>query len=477
MSESLDRTVPVATPAPDATSAGGVSGPIGAGTDPVIADLRDAESNYIALKERAALQEAELIVIRSELSAAEKRELSLAVTAEERLLQVEHEREKAEHERIRADELRRLLRDVHKSMFGGNVYDMILRACLKITGATKGLYVTAHGGNEGRLRVRAAVDVDGYPNSPPSPFIDALCRKVLREEKTFVCNDAASWGDLPTAERDDERFQNCIITPSVLMKDVDGIVIAGDKLDGQFSPDDVETLLSVGDSASVAVQNSRLERELQLAYLSTVSTLADAVEAKDPHTHGHCEQVSRYARLIAARVQLTDEERQIICYAALLHDVGKIGVSDGVLHKPGPLLPEERALVRAHVRVGHDLINNVPALAPVAKVVLHHHEWYDGNGYPDNLAGESIPIASRIVAVVDSYCAMITRRSYKEAYTLEHARSELELFSGTQFDPQIVRIFLDVLESGTADDIDEDHDAECGVLPGFGRLTNMLGKQ
>jgi len=204
-----------------------------------------------------------------------------------------------------------------------------------------------------------------------------------------------------------------------------------------------------------------------MAYVSTVSILADAVEAKDPYTHGHCEMASRYARLVAAGMELEAGEQAVVCYAALLHDVGKIGVSDGVLHKPGPLLPEEMELMRAHVRVGHDLLRNVPVLQPVADVVLHHHERFDGDGYPDGLRGDEIPLASRIVAVVDAYCAMITRRSYKEAYTEQHAREEIRRCAGSQFDPHVVDVFLQVVESPLSDDPDEDAWAECLVLPGL----------
>ena len=123
--------------------------------------------------------------------------------------------------------------------------------------------------------------------------------------------------------------------------------------------------------------------------------------------------------------------------------------------------------MRAHVRVGHDLLRNVPILQTVAEVVLHHHERYDGTGYPDGLQGEEIPTAARIVAVVDAYCAMITRRSYKEAYTEERARSELRTGAGRQFDPGVVDAFLRVLDSPDARDPDDDYEAECGLLPVF----------
>ncbi len=271
---------------------------------------------------------------------------------------------------------------------------------------------------------------------------------------------------MPKPERPGERFQNLLAAPVVLLKSLNGIIIAADKLNGHFDKDDVETLLSVGDQAAVAVRNHHLQRELQNSYIATVSMLSDAVEAKDPYTQGHCDLVSRYARLIADKLNVSDEELSVICYSALLHDVGKIGVSDGILNKPGPLLPEERDLMRSHVRVGHDLLAKIPALVPVADVVLHHHEWYDGTGYPDGLKGSEIPLPARIVCVVDAFCAMITKRSYKEAYSVDRAKEELLRCSGTQFDPKVVKAFISVLNSPEAEHMNGD-DAICGVMPGF----------
>ena len=382
--------------------------------------------------------------------------------------ELDHERRRAEEQRERANQLAVMLKDIHRSLFAGGIHMMILRACLAISGGTRGVYLTARG--HGHIKVRAAVDVDGYPQEPPSDFLAALCRRVLESHDTIVCNEPDACRGLPEPEREGERFHNFIVAPVVLLKNLDGIVLVADKPTGDFHAEDVETLVSIGDQAAVAVENVRLQRELQHAYLATVSMLADAAEAKDSYTHGHCETVSRLARLTADKLCLADREKSIVCYSALLHDIGKIGVSDGVLNKPGPLLPEEKELVRAHVRIGYDLIRSVPALGDVATAVLHHHEWYDGTGYPDGLEGEEIPIASRIVGAVDAYCAMRDRRSYKESYSDEQARAELSRYAGTQFDPKVVRVLLSVLDSKESEDQDPDHDAECGVLPGFGRL-------
>ena len=209
-----------------------------------------------------------------------------------------------------------------------------------------------------------------------------------------------------------------------------------------------------------------LHHETQRALVATITMLADAVQAKDPYTHGHCEQVSLYARLAAERLGLSDIDQRITCYAALLHDVGKIGVSDGVLNKPGPLLSEERRLVEAHVRIGHDLLSSVPALRDVASAVLYHHERYDGRGYPEGRSGDDIPIASRIVAVVDAYCAMVDERSYKASYTPERARAEVISSSGTQFDPRIVPAVLSAIaEVDAAAEAGAMRAPPCTVLP------------
>ena len=436
--------------------------------DPVLSPLKEAEKSYELIAQSWAEQ---IEAANDRAKQAEKTKKQLKDKIADLQEQVDLEREKASIQREKASRLATCLKDVHLSLFDGSVYSHILKACLTATGGTRGLYVTARGEIE-TLKVRAAVDVDGYPKSPPSDFVIALCRKALEEKDTVVCNES-DISAVPGSKRPGEHFHNCAVAPVVLLKNLDGIVIVADKVQGDFDEEDVETLLSVGDQAAVAVENIRLHRELQSAYLATVSMLADAVEAKDPYTHGHCEMVSRYCRLTADRMSMDDRTRSIVCYAALLHDVGKIGVSDGVLNKPGPLLPEERELVRAHVRVGHDLINRVPALGAIADVVLHHHEWYDGTGYPDGLKGDEIPLAARIVSVVDAYCAMTTKRSYKPAYSDAEAREELARCAGTQFDPEVVKAFIEMLDSPHSGDPDSDSDAECGVLPGFGHIRDL----
>ena len=435
--------------------------------DPVLGALDQIEASYRDLCARWQHQATEATQARRELAGTREEGRRLADELAGERARSERERAQAERQRSRADGLAATLKEIHRSLFHGNVYDLILKACLTLTGATRGLYITARSGDA--LRVRAAQDVDGYPSASPSEFLRALCDKVRSDQESFVCNSEADRGDLPQPTDQGEAFRNLVVAPVVLLKDFDGIVVVADKPNGEFDDDDVETLLGVGDQAAVAAENDDLRRQLEGAYLSTIMALADAVEAKDPYTHGHCGRVARYAHRIAERMGLPEREQSLVYYAALLHDVGKIGVSDGVLNKSGTLLTEERALVRSHVRVGHDLIHKIPALEPVAESVLRRHEWYDGTGYPDGLAGEEIPLASRIVGVADAYGAMLDRRSYKEPYGTEHACAELLRCAGIQFDPEVVKAFVELLDSPGALDA-EDDDAEWSVPLAFGRF-------
>jgi putative nucleotidyltransferase with HDIG domain len=371
-----------------------------------------------------------------------------------------------ERQRSRAEAFRGALKQMQRASFHGNVYHLVLESCVALTDSSIGVYVA----DEGRgLRVKASIGGDARPNGAPSSFMSALATRVLDLDDAVVCGDADT-RDLPRPS-ETEQFETCAAVPVAVRGALHGVVIVAGKRNENYSETDLETLLHVGDQAGVAVDNARLQHELEEAYIGTVAMLADAVETKDPYTRGHCQQVSKLARLVAAELGLDPEARQTVCLAALLHDIGKIGVSDSILNKPGPLQPEERDLLRSHVRIGSDLMRGHPALRVVAQLVLHHHEWYDGTGYPDGLAGDAIPIGSRIVAVVDSYCAMVDRRSYKQAASDAEAREELRRCAGTQFDPALVDVFLRVLDSDAMEESEES--ASCGVLPTMPRSRGV----
>ena len=181
--------------------------------------------------------------------------------------------------------------------------------------------------------------------------------------------------------------------------------------------------------------------ELKRVYTHVLSSLAQAMEQRDSGTYGHSRRVSHTARLIAAALDLGEEERQTLKTAAMLHDIGKIGITDLVLGKQGPLTAEEQAVIRAHPRKGCEILSPLKPLAAVLPAILHHHERFDGSGYPAGLAGEQIPFLARIIAVADTYDAIISTRPYRTGATHEHAMAELVRCAGTQFDPRIVQAF------------------------------------
>ena len=411
--------------------------------DPVLAALRQADERY---REIYLSLEQQIAATRDELTQTRERTERLSQELATKRRELEHERARAQHQRDSAGALAAALKEIHRSLFGANIYELVLKACLTLTGATRGLYVTSQGQN-GPWRVPAAVDVNGYPAAQPSSFIVGLCRAALEDDGVTACSKLSSLQERP---RRGESFRNCIAAPVVLQGDISGVVIVADKPAGDFDEDDTEVLLSVGSHAAVAIENTRLQREVQEAYLSIVTVLAATMAARSQPTGRFEQSGCRLASRVAEHLGLSEYERSVVYYAALFHDIGNIGVSDGVLNKPGPLLEAERELIRAHTQIGHDLVREIPVLEAVAGVVRHHHERYDGEGYPDGLKGDAIPIAARIVAVVDAYGSMLAPRSYRPALTLEQACEQLRQGAGTQFDPQVVDAFLTVLETAEA---------------------------
>jgi putative nucleotidyltransferase with HDIG domain len=184
--------------------------------------------------------------------------------------------------------------------------------------------------------------------------------------------------------------------------------------------------------------------ELNRLYLSTVETLAMAIDAKDQITHGHIRRVQGYARGLAEGLRITDTETlQAIDAAAVLHDMGKIGVPERILNKPGKLTPSEYEVIKEHTTIGAKILSNVEFPYPVVPIVRSHHENWDGTGYPDGLAGEAIPIGARILAVVDCFDALTSHRPYRPALSHEEALAIVTSRRGTMYDPRIVDLFLE----------------------------------
>ena len=189
-----------------------------------------------------------------------------------------------------------------------------------------------------------------------------------------------------------------------------------------------------------------LYTRMRKMYLDTIRTLAATIDAKDPYTHGHSERVSRMAVQLAKKLDFSEQEVEYLEYAAILHDIGKIGIEDRILGKKERLTEEEYERIKEHPVIGANIIQSIEFLKKCSKAVLHHHERYDGNGYPNGLKYEEIPKAARLLAVVDAYDAMNSNRPYRKKLSQKDILEELENEAGKQFDPVMVKIFISLLE-------------------------------
>ena len=189
------------------------------------------------------------------------------------------------------------------------------------------------------------------------------------------------------------------------------------------------------------------QESLEKAYLESIQTLRYTVEAKDRYTRGHSDRVAEFSVLIGKYMGLSEEDLKTLRIGGLFHDIGKIGIPDAILLKEGKLDDNEYSEIKNHPSIGKHILSNASIFSSIIPIVYHHHEKYNGTGYPEQLAGDQIPLFARIAAVADTFDAMTSKRSYRNAIPLEYVRAEIEKCSGTQFDPQIAKVFLDILDN------------------------------
>lgn len=230
--------------------------------------------------------------------------------------------------------------------------------------------------------------------------------------------------------------------------DIQGYCEKGDKFDqlllliesGIKSIEQMQTIKRINQELSDA--NDKLEQ----AYMESIETLRYTVEAKDPYTKGHSDRVAEYSVLIGKSLNLSEEELKNLKIGGLFHDIGKIGVPDSILLKESRLDDEEYSQIKNHPLIGVHILSNATIFQDIIPIVKHHHERFDGKGYPSQLSGKDIPYLARIVSIADSFDAMTSKRSYRNALPLEVVKNEFLKNIGTQFDPEIGMVFLDLLD-------------------------------
>lgn len=192
---------------------------------------------------------------------------------------------------------------------------------------------------------------------------------------------------------------------------------------------------------------SKMNDDLQKAYIDSIEILRHTVEAKDPYTKGHSDRVSEYAVLLGKKLNLPDEDIEKLRIGGLFHDIGKIGIPDSILLKESNLADEEYTKIKEHPIIGYNMLQHATMFKNILDIVKHHHERFDGNGYPDKLAGSNIPYLARLTSIVDSFDAMTSRRSYRDSLPMDVVKSEILQNLGSQFDPEIGIVFLDILDN------------------------------
>ncbi|MDQ3994807.1 MAG: HD domain-containing protein [Actinomycetota bacterium] len=333
---------------------------------------------------------------------------------------------------------------------------LVLRTAIALVGAQKGLLLSREDlDSDGDLDL---ICHEGFEHDPENSAVaDRFAREVIEKDVTLREQEVDIAPERKT--RADDEIHNLLAIPIYIADKFSGVVVLANK-EGGFHDYDDDVLLALGDHAGAVLHNQRLSHELRTSYVGTVRVLADAIEAKDRFLRGHAEEVAAYVAAVADRLGLESERREALVYSSLLHDIGKIGITERILLKPGELTAEERSVVQLHPRIGYRLVQKVPALRPTELAILHHHERYDGDGYPAGLKGEEIPIEARVIAVADAFSAMTADRPYRGRMSLGEACEELGRCAGTQFDPVVVRLFVDeVRRNPLSEEPDPLHDA------------------
>jgi len=252
-----------------------------------------------------------------------------------------------------------------------------------------------------------------------------------------------------------QNIHSVIAVPIETPEKIIGVIYADNVAQSEaFARHDLELLTAVGKQAGVAIQRAQFARQLRNLLHGAVSALVATIEAKDEYTRGHSDRVTSYARQLGRALNLSSEELDTLELAGFLHDVGKIGVPEDILRKPGPLTAEETVILRQHPKIGYNIISNIEGAEQIARIVLHHHEQWDGNGYPCGAGQTESPLLARILAVADAFDAMNSLRPYRKALHQRKILDEIRKGAGTQFDPHLVELFLAEYEAGrmTSDD-------------------------
>jgi putative nucleotidyltransferase with HDIG domain len=280
----------------------------------------------------------------------------------------------------------------------------------------------------------------------------AILNGAVARKESVLCGDAlVDERFVQSQSICDLKVRSAMCVPLVNRGKVMGVIyVDSTNRSNLYTKDDLALLSAMALKAGTSLDNARLYDDLRSLFYNTVETLIRAIQARDRYTSGHSARVSRYALLVADKLGLSTKEKRDLYLASMLHDIGKIGIPDELLNREGKLTDDQMRQIRDHVKVGASMLNALGEMHSIVPLILHHHEAWDGSGYPDGLEGEEIPLMSRILAVADTYDAMTSDRPYRKALSAIETIEEIKRCSGQSFDPRVVDAFLEVMkEEGT----------------------------
>ncbi len=338
-----------------------------------------------------------------------------------------------------------LAKAVNSSLDRDEVETMVLENTARLLGSPRAVLLLLDK-EKGGLRLHRA---HGFTAEGPGPLwlrnAGSFEHCIVQRGRVITLKEILPPGDYAGLVQRMPFFDEMVFAPLEVRGEARGLmgVTSGE---GEFTEVQREIFCALAGQSAAAMENAELYGRLKSAFLGTAEALAEAVNRRDPYTGGHARRVAAYSVLIAEKKGLVPREKEELRLAAILHDIGKIGIEDAILRKGGLLTEDEALLMRKHPQIGAGILGFVEEMSGVIPGVLHHHEWFDGSGYPSGLGGRAIPLQARIIAIADAYDAMTTDRPYRKALKAEDALEELGSSAGTHFDPVLAEAFAMVVK-------------------------------
>ena len=345
----------------------------------------------------------------------------------------------------RLEHLMELTEYVNSTLNIDTLFEMILEISTDTLGAEAGSILMLDDEKQTLRFAAVSGDKSGKLKDLKVPVGEGIAGWVVRENKGVLITDAQSDPRFfrKADKKTDFTTKSVLAVPLRTKNSLIGVVeVLNKKSSEPFNNDDMLMLEALANQAAVAIENAKLYANVKELFVNTVRSLATAIETKDVYTRGHSERVTMFAELIAKALGFTEEEIDNLNLAGILHDIGKIGVDESILRKPSKLTDAEFIEIMKHPEYAANILEAIPQLRNIIPAVRHHHERFDGNGYPAKLKGEEIPYFSRILAIADTFDAMSSSRPYREALPFNVCIEELKRCSGTQFDPELAAVAL-----------------------------------